>query len=463
MKQTYSLKNPEETDLYNETMDKLGPQETETDYSVWQAVPRDVGENKGARVMAGSRAIIRDFLKKGTEDEKRGVQIATLRDGMPFFAGDPVFQVIGEKSNARKLEPKILSTLYYMTGIATRTKRLIDSLGQNRVIDVGMRGQAPGSWNYATEAFLIGGGKLTATTTIRNVPDLVEGRDYTLVGTTGHSLYLEYLASGYTQKEAFQKILVKFENAFPGRPCALLVDTVEPMLGINQALSVINTQKKRTGQTHWIRLDSGDLFEQGKYALEQMLEIIPDFKVIIEDGLTLERALEYDARFRAAGFNPEQNILYGFGGHIVNDLTRDRNGAWAYKPSVFETTNNGRVSVIKLSGNPFKNSLAGLIGISYNTNGHRLVVYDESKNIRNKILTFEEAEKYMAQSIDELSSEAKRFWEQDSPKAWGESYDLDEILANERRIAGDNTHQFGNDKLETQFVTEKKSAPLGGY
>lgn len=456
----FTLQQPNETDLYNETMDHLGPSQTNTNYSVWQAIPRDVNKKKGARVMAGGRAILRDFLKE--ENKEGSLELILLKDGMPFFPGDPVIQVVGEKSIARKLEPKILSTLFYMTGVATRTKELIDAIGVNRVIDVSMRGAAPGSWNYTAEAFLIGGGKLTATTGLRNVIGLEEGRDYTLVGTTGHSLYMEYLAAGYGQKEAFQEIVDKYENAFPGKPCALLVDTVDPEIGIKQALEVIREQKKKTGITHWIRLDSGDLLSQAKFALEKMVKDIPDFKVIIEDGLTKEKAVAYDLALEKAGFNPKKNILYGFGGYFPNNITRDTNGAWAYKPSVYRTTNNGNVNVIKLSATALKNSLPEIIGIHDNQKGYRLEKYGTKKKELNVWLNKKEYNRYMTQSIDELTREAKNYWKtaKNAPARWSETYDLSPYLTHERKQAATATKEFGyknrQDKSKSKEYTLKE-------
>jgi len=432
------LNHPEETDLYNETMDVLGPAETNTGYSVWQAIPRDVNKYFKPRVMAGGRAIIRDYLDKSIG----GLELCLLQDGMPFLPGDPVVQVIGEKSQARKLEAKILSTLFYMTEVATRTKELIDIVGADRLIEVGMRGAAPGSWTYSAEAFLIGGGKLTSNTSLRNVPGLVEGRDYKLVGTTGHSLYMEYLAAGYSQKQAFKIILEKFEKNYQGRSCSLLVDTVEPMLGINHALEAIKERKKISGQTHYIRLDSGDLLSQAIYALRETIEI-PDFKVIIEDGLTAEKIIFYDTEIEKAGFDPKEHIIYGAGGYFVNNITRDNNGAWAYKPSLFRTTNNGDVDVIKLSGNPLKRSLPDLIGISYDIFGNRLNPY--SADAVNKIISAGNAQQYLDKSVDELILEAKSYWEKMAgiPKKWYEHYDMSEDLAKLQHDAVKKTFEFG--------------------
>ena len=420
------LKHPEETDLYNETMDQLGPKESDTGYSVWQAIPRDVNICLKPRVMAGGRAIIRDYL----DNSPGGLELCILQD-------------IGEKSQARKLEAKILSTLFYMTEVATRTKELMDIVGADRLIEVGMRGAAPGSWTYSAEAFLIGGGKLTSNTTLRNVPGLAEGRDYRLVGTTGHSLYLEYLAAGYTQKQAFKTILEKFEQSYPGRPCSLLVDTVEPVLGINQALEVIREKKNISGQTHYIRLDSGDLLNQTIYALKEMKEI-PDFKVIIEDGLTAEKIKFYEAEISKAGFDPKQHVIYGAGGYFVNNITRDNNGAWAYKPSVFRTINNNDVDVVKLSGNPLKQSLPSLIGISYDIFSNRLDVYnDDSANI---VVNSDNVQEYLDKSIDELAAEAKPYWDkiENMPKEWYEKYDMSEELKRLQHDAVKRTYEFGH-------------------
>ncbi len=430
----------EETDLYNMTMDVLGPAETNTGYSVWQAIPRDVGNYTKPRVMAGSRALLREYEKHYSGS---GLEFAVLQDGMPFLAGDPVLQVIGDKSVARKLEPKILSTLFYMTEVATRTKELVDEFGANRIIEVGMRASAPGSWTYGAEAYLIGGGKLTSNTALRNVPGLVEGRDYNLVGTTGHSLYLEYLAAGYSQKEAFSEILNKFETHFPNKSCSLLVDTVESMLGINQALDCIKDQKKKTGQTHYIRLDSGDLLSQAIYALREMVPIMPDFKVIIEDGLTVEKVRKYENAIKLAGFDPKKNIMYGLGGYFFNNITRDNNGAWAYKPSLIRTTNNGDVNVIKLSSTTLKNSLPGLIGINYNNFTNRLDLHN-SYSV-NSIFTEKDFKKYYDKSIDELVFNSKPYWDMinNCPKKWTEHYDMSEKLTKMQHDAMAKTYEFG--------------------
>ncbi|MGV8161900.1 MAG: hypothetical protein ACP5N2_01030 [Candidatus Nanoarchaeia archaeon] len=442
----------EETDLYNLTMDFLGPEETNTGHSVWQAIPRDIGTYKKPRVMAGGRAIIREYKKFY---ENQGLEFCLLQDGMPFLAGDPVVQVIGEKSVARKLEPKILSTLFYMTEIATRTKEIVDEFGPNRIIEVGMRAQAPGSWQFSAEAYLIGGGKLTSNTALRNAPDLIEGQDYTLIGTTGHSLYLEYMAAGYTQKEAFTEILDKFEKQFPNKPCSILVDTVESMLGINQALEVIKERKKVSGQTHYIRLDSGDLLTQAMYALREMTNIMPDFKVIIEDGLTIEKMRAYDHAINKAGFNPEQNIIYGAGGYFVNNITRDQNGAWAYKPSLFKTTNMGTVPVIKKSNSEIKNSLPGLIGINYHLLENRLEKHNNYS--ANKILDSQAQEKYLCIDIDTLLNEAKPYWEKikEMPSRWTESYNMSEALVRMQHEATKRLYTFGyGDKKDFVYQLE---------
>jgi nicotinic acid phosphoribosyltransferase len=439
----------EETDLYNITMDVLGPDETNTGYSVWQAVPRDVGTYTKPRVMAGSRALLREYEKHYSGS---GLEFAVLQDGMPFLAGDPVLQVMGDKSIARKLEPKILSTLFYMTEIATRTKELVDEFGVNRIIEVGMRATAPGAWTFAAEAYLIGGGKLTSNTALRNVPGLVEGRDYSLIGTTGHSLYLEYMAAGYSQKDAFKQILDKFEKNYPNKPCSLLVDTVESMLGIHQALDCIKDQKQKTGQTHYIRLDSGDLLDQALYALREMVPIMPDFKVIIEDGLTVEKVRKYEAAIKLAGFDPKKNILYGLGGYFVNGITRDNNGAWAYKPSVIRTTNNGDVNVIKKSSNSLKQSLPGLIGLNYNAFTNRLDIHTNLSV--NSIIKETNLQTYYDKSIDELINTAKPYWNmiKDCPKRWTEHYDMSETLTKMQHEAAKRTHKFGYNTTNNVLV-----------
>jgi nicotinic acid phosphoribosyltransferase len=446
----------EETDLYNVTMDVLGPAETDTGRSIWQAVPRDVNKYFKPRVMAGSRALLREYNKFYPN---AGLEFCVLQDGMPFIPGDPVLQVIGDKSIARKLEPKILSTLFYMTEVASRTKELVDEFGADRIIEVGMRAGAPGSWQYGAEAYLIGGGKLTSNTSLKNVPGLVEGRDYTLVGTTGHSLYLEYMAAGYSQREAFAEILVKYEKAYPNKACSLLVDTVDPMLGITQALETIKERKKISGQTHYIRLDSGDLLSQAIYSLREMIPSMPDFKVVIEDGLTSEKIREYDKALKLAGFDPKKNIIYGLGGYFFNNITRDDNGAWAYKPSLFTTANNGDVPVIKLSGNPLKQSLPGLIGINYNVFGQRLELHNRIYSV-NKVLTKESQSEYFAQSIDDLIKTAKPFWNilSNVPQKWLESYNMSEDLTRMQHDAVKRTHEFGYQTNANSNANAKTSA-----
>jgi hypothetical protein len=116
----------------------------------------------------------------------------------------------------------------------------------------------------------------------------------------------------------------------------------------------------------------------------------------------------------------------------------------AHKPSVFRTINNNEVDVVKLSGNPLKQSLPSLIGISYDIFSNRLDVYnDDSANI---VVNSDNVQEYLDKSIDELAAEAKPYWDkiENMPKEWYEKYDMSEELKRLQHDAVKRTYEFGH-------------------
>lgn len=136
------------------------------------------------------------------------------------------------------------------------------------------------------------------------------------IGTMGH----EHVQRYGSDEDAYRAMVERV----PGSVFFLLdtFDTVKS--GIPNAFKIIEEQPERQ---HAVRFDSGNIKEQFIFAanLAKNMGIKPRF--CLEDGWNLKKTIEFEELRKSLGLPPEQ-VLYGYGGHIVNspftDLGRDR-------------------------------------------------------------------------------------------------------------------------------------------
>lgn len=201
----------------------------------------------------------------------------------------------------------------YSSHVYDKVKSLIQAVGNDptRIFEVGMRGASCNKQHMvalmaAREAGLLA----TSNVWGANILGLKS------IGTMGH----EHVQR-YGSDEAAYRAMVE---RVPGSVFFLLdtFDTKES--GIPTAFKIIEEQPERQ---HAVRFDSGDIKSQFIFAakLAQKMGIKPRF--CLEDGWNLKKTIEFEVIRKDLGLPPEQ-VLYGYGGHIVNSpfttLTRDR-------------------------------------------------------------------------------------------------------------------------------------------
>ena len=128
-----------------------------------------------------------------------------------------------------------------------------------------------------------------------------------------------------------------------------LLDTFDTIhSGIPTAYRIIAEQPERG---HAIRFDSGDIETQFIWAAAQAKAMGIKPKFCLEDGWNLEKTVKFEGIRKELGLPPEQ-VLYGYGGHIVNSpftsLTRDRVSA------VWKLTQTGNTPTMKFGSSPGK-------------------------------------------------------------------------------------------------------------
>jgi nicotinic acid phosphoribosyltransferase len=205
-----------------------------------------------------------------------------------------------------------VSAAQYGGHVYDKVHSLIEAVGDSsRIFEVGMRGSScEKQHEVALMAAREAGLKATSNVCAANFLGLKS------VGTMGH----EHVQR-YGSDEAAYRAMVE---RVPGSVFFLL-DTFDTLKsGIPTAFKIIAEQPERQ---HAVRFDSGDIRSQFIFAvrLAKKMGIKPRF--CLEDGWNLQKTVEFEALRKELGLPPEQ-VLYGYGGHIVNSpftkLTRDR-------------------------------------------------------------------------------------------------------------------------------------------
>ncbi|HUO55226.1 MAG TPA: nicotinate phosphoribosyltransferase, partial [Rhodoblastus sp.] len=194
-----------------------------------------------------------DFLSNLRQFRFTG-DIYALAEGVPFFANEPILEVVAPIGEAQALETLILNRIGLQTLLASKAWRVVTAAGGRRVVDFGARrAQGGDAAIHGARAFAIAG--------VGGTSLLSAAARYCLpaVGTMAHS-YIEAFPSEAQAFESFAKIYPE---------TVLLVDTYDTPQGIKNAIDVAH----RLGpdcRLSGVRLDSGDLLALSRCAREML-------------------------------------------------------------------------------------------------------------------------------------------------------------------------------------------------
>lgn len=227
-------------------------------------------------------------------DYRFGGRVSGYREGDTFYANSPVLTVRGTFGECVVLETVILSILNHDSAVASAAARMVAAANGADLIEMGGRRVDPDAAVAGARAAYIAG--FTATS------NLQAGRRYGIptVGTSAHAFTLAHRH----EPEAFHA-----QIAALGVDTTLLVDTYDICEGIQNACAAAQLFG-RPGPGA-IRIDSGDLLEETKFA-RFMLDALgaTDTKIVVSGDLD-----EYEIARLVSGGAPIDS--YGVGTKVA--------------------------------------------------------------------------------------------------------------------------------------------------
>ena len=196
--------------------------------------------------------------------------IFAMAEGTPFFADEPILEVIAPIGQAQILETLILNRIGLQTLLASKAFRVVTAAGGRRVMDFGARrAQGRDAALSGARAFAIAGVDGTSL--------LAAGERYNIPvsGTMAHS----FVQAFGSEAEAF----AAFAKIYP--QAVLLVDTYDTLQGVRAAVALAG----RLGpdcRLAGLRLDSGDLNALSRAARALLDEAgLKDLRIVASGGL----------------------------------------------------------------------------------------------------------------------------------------------------------------------------------
>lgn len=268
------------------------------------------------------------------------LDIDAVPEGGIVFPNEPIIRIRGPYGMAQIFETVCLNIVNPQSLIATKAARIRSVAGDRILLEFGLRRCQGFTGFEATRSSYIGG--FDGTSNVQ--AGLVLG--IPVRGTHAHA-WVQFWDDDFTAFNEFRK-------AFPNN-CILLVDTFNVNDGINAALRIGKMLVPEGVKQFGIRLDSGDLIEQSKYARKAFHEAgFPDdvrFLIFASDDLDeyrmsdlLQQGAEIDG--------------FGVGTKLVTAYDQPSAGG-VYKLTGIEESEELFVPRIKLSSVAEKVSLPG--------------------------------------------------------------------------------------------------------
>lgn len=293
--------------------------------------------------------LFRKVVKPKSEGGNDGyfpVRVRALRDGQAILARTPMLVLEAEEEYSRLvtwIETLGLETLWYMSTVATLSRRVRDSidrafdesvdedfyfLKESRLHDFGMRGctSIEQSIKGGSSHLLSfdGSDTLSAVWYVRNhIGDKHVGSS---IPASEHSLMMSF----DTELEAVEKMI----DLYGGGLFATVADTYDYEAFLNDILPQVAERVREKGGFHVVRPDSGDPVEcvvQGLKALERAYgadvngkgyKVIRGAGIIQGDGIDAKVLEEILEAVLASGYSA-QNVAFGMGGGLLQKVDRN--------------------------------------------------------------------------------------------------------------------------------------------
>ncbi len=437
-----------QTDTYNRTMDKAKGEDWKNEetyilqlrksphnYLITTGIPRQLHKifslpisqtELDFAVEFYARANVKHFNREKWDwviKEHQGIlpiKIDGLPEGTAVLPGDPVLRITGPGELAAHFEPD-WHRIFYPTLVATTAHEISQLIGKNRFIEAGMRGGITEETHLIGASAMYIGGGLFLTSDDAAAACYSELKDS---GTLAH----RFLAYKQTEREAIIQALTS-----PLEKIAPVVDLNNTLTGIETVLE-IKKEYRYLNKPIWMRMDSGNVAQLAIHALKRQSEMgfsdpVLD-KVAISDVDSLEEMVEIDSKIRAAGFDPQQFIVY-VAGELLMGKDKTRNIA----STGFKLSRHLERSTMKHSDSLGKGSYPGDITLN-NFDHQRIIAQSEEYPSGDLFVPLWRPEKGIV--AKRMSLTASRDWAE-------ESYTQIAGRTKERSIISPKTQQMISD------------------
>lgn len=198
--------------------------------------------------------------------------VRAVREGTLVFAGEPILEIQAPLAQGQMVETFLLNQVTLQTVLATKVSRLRHAAKDKALMDFALRR------TQGVDA----GMKLTKISKmigLNGTSNVMGGLKYgfNLSGTMAHSFVQSYKS----EQDAFDSYVEVF-----GKESILLVDTYDPLIGIDQAVKTAKYFAENGIYIRGIRIDSGDLFSLSSYARQQFDEAgLENISIYVSGGL----------------------------------------------------------------------------------------------------------------------------------------------------------------------------------
>ncbi|MFW5973260.1 MAG: nicotinate phosphoribosyltransferase [Bacteroidota bacterium] len=192
--------------------------------------------------LAGLDLFRDDFLEHLSTFRFTG-NVYAMAEGTPFFADEPVLQVVAPIGEGQLVETFLLNQITFQTNLASKASRVVHAARGRAVADFGARRM------HGTDA-AVRGARAYHIAGVGMTSNVLAGHVFNLevTGTMAHS----YIEAYDYEADAFRA----FAGLYP--ETTLLVDTYDTVEGVKRVIRLARQTGLKIGA---VRLDSGDLAE----------------------------------------------------------------------------------------------------------------------------------------------------------------------------------------------------------
>lgn len=274
--------------------------------------------------------------------QRATVDLDALPEGSASFAHEPLLRVRGSLAQCQLLETALLTVINFQTLIATKAARIVAAAGNDAVLEFGLRrAQGLDGGLSASRAAYVGG--VAATSNVE------AGMRFGIPvrGTHAHAWVMAF--------EHEQDAFSAYAEAMPNN-CVFLVDTYDTLTGVDRAIVEAAKLHEKGHRMAGIRLDSGDLGALSKAARTKLDAAgLHDAAIVASSDLD-EYAID-ELKLGGAAIS-----VWGVGTRLATAYDQPALGG-VYKLAALQQADGSWRRMVKLSENPIKTSLPGLLQV----------------------------------------------------------------------------------------------------